>query len=99
MMSCCRIAIPGPTPLGPANGAAATPFCSLYPPPSALANVPLVMVRRVPVEVLRWDVHGCRDVVAVRTEQSPPRLCVVVTKTLRVLPVQGEDVRPDAAGV
>ena len=58
-----------------------------------------IMERCVPPEVLRRDVHGCRNVIAVSTEQSPPCLRVVVTKTLRVLPVQGEDVRPDAAGV
>lgn len=61
--------------------------------------VSFIVERRVPPEVLRRDMHGCRDVVAVSTEQGPSRLRVVVTKTLRVLPVQGEDVRPDAAGV
>ena len=61
--------------------------------------VTLVVERCIPPEVLRRNVHGCRDVVAVRTEQSPPRLRVVVTKTLRVLPMQGDDVRPDISGI
>ena len=58
-----------------------------------------IVERCVPPEVLRRDVHGCRDVVAVRPEQSPSCLCVVVAKPLRVLPVQGEDMCPDVAGV
>ena len=47
-----------------------------------------IMERRVPPEVLGRDVHGCRDVVAVRADQCPPSLCVVVAETLRVLPVK-----------
>ena len=61
--------------------------------------VTFIMECRVPPEVLRRDVHGCRDVVAVRPEQSPPCLRIVVAKPLRVLPVQGEDVCPDVSGV
>ena len=61
--------------------------------------VTLVVERCIPPEVLRRNVHGCRDVVAVSTEQGPPRLCVVVTETLRVFSMQGEDVRPDISGV
>ena len=58
-----------------------------------------IVERRVPPEVLGRDVHSCRDVVAVSTEQRPPCLRVVVTETLRVLPVQRDDVRPDIPGV
>ena len=61
--------------------------------------VSFIVKSSVPPEVLRRDVHGCRDVVAMSAEQGPPRLCVVVTETLRVLPVQGDDVRPDVSGV
>ncbi len=54
-----------------------------------MGMVSFIMERRVPAEVLRRDVHGRRDVVAVRPEQGPPCLRVVVAQPLRVLPVQG----------
>ena len=61
--------------------------------------VSFIMKGSIPAEVLGRDVHGCRDVVAVRTEQGPPRLRVVVAETLRVFSMQGDDVCPDVAGV
>ena len=61
--------------------------------------VTFIMERRVPPEVLRRNMHGCRDVVAVRAEQGPPCLRVVVAQGLRVLPVQRQDVCPDISGV
>ena len=58
-----------------------------------------VMERRVPPEVLRRNVHGCRNVIAVSTNQCPPCLGVVVAETLCVFSMQGDDVRPYVAGV
>lgn len=49
-----------------------------------------IMERRIPPEVLRRDMHGCRDVVAVRTDQCPPRLCVVVTKLPNLYALKAE---------
>ena len=58
-----------------------------------------IVERCIPPEVLRQDVHGRCDVVAVSTEQHPPYLRVVIAETLCVFSMQGEDVRPDVAGV
>ena len=43
-----------------------------------MGMVSFIMERCVPAEVLGRDVHSCRDVVAVRPEQRPPCLRVVV---------------------
>ena len=61
--------------------------------------MPLIVERRVPPEVLRRDVHGRCDVVAVGAEQGPPSLSVVVAQPFRILSMQGEDVCPDVSGV
>ena len=61
--------------------------------------VALIVECRVPAEVLRRYFHRRGDVIAVGTQQCAPRLRVVVAKPLRVLPVEGDDVRPHVAGV
>ena len=61
--------------------------------------IPLVVVGGVPAEMIRRDIHGGGDVVAICPEQVPPRLGIVIAKTGRVLPFQGDDVRPHVAGV
>ena len=53
----------------------------------------------VPPEVVGRDIHCCGDVVAVSTEQIPPRLGVVVTQPLCILPFQRDDVGPHISGV
>ena len=58
-----------------------------------------IVERCIPPEVLGRNVHGCRNVIAVSTNQCPPCLRVVVTETLCVFSMQGEDVRPDVSGV
>ena len=64
-----------------------------------MGMVALIMEGSVPAEVLGRDMHGCCDVVAMGPEQSPPCLRVVVAETLCVFSMQGDDVRPDVAGV
>jgi len=49
--------------------------------------------------MIRRDIHGGGDVVAICPEQIHPRLGIVIAKTGRVLPFQGDDVRPHVAGV
>ena len=61
--------------------------------------IPLVVVGGVPAEMIRRDIHGGGDVVAICPEKVPPRPGVVIAKTGRVLPFQGDDVRPHIAGV
>lgn len=61
--------------------------------------IPLVVVGGVPAEMIRRDIHGGGDVVAICPGQVPPRLGIVIAKTGRVLPFQGDDVRPHVAGV
>ena len=61
--------------------------------------IALIVECRVPTEVLRWDLHCRRDVIAVGAKQSAPRVRVIVPQPLRVLPVEGDDVRPHIAGV
>ena len=61
--------------------------------------ISLVMERSVPAEVLRWDLHRRGDVIAVGTQQCAPRVRMVIAQPLRVLPVEGDDVRPHVAGV
>ena len=61
--------------------------------------IPFVMEGGVPAKVLRRDFHCHRNVIAVGAKQSAPRFRVVVPQPLRVLPVEGDDVRPHVAGV
>ena len=61
--------------------------------------IPLVVVGGVPAEMIRRDIHGGGDVVAICPEQIHPRLGIVIAKTGRVLPFQGDDVRPHVAGI
>ena len=58
----------------------------------------LVVERRIPAEVLRWDVHCLCDVVPVRPQQCPPCVRVIEPKPLRVLAPERNDVRPDVSG-
>ena len=58
----------------------------------------LVVKRRVPAEVLRWDVHCLCDVVPVRPQQRPPCVRVIESQPLRVLAPERNDVRPDVSG-
>ena len=60
---------------------------------------PLVVEGGIPAEVVRRDVHGGGNVVAVGPEQVHPRLGIVVTEACGVLPFQGDDVRPHIPGV
>ena len=59
----------------------------------------LVMEGGIPAEVIRRDVHRGGDVIAVGTEQIPPRLGIVIAKTGGIFPLQGDDVGPHVAGV
>ena len=61
--------------------------------------ISLVMEGGVPAKVLRWYLHRRGDVIAVGTQQCAPCFCVVIPQPLRVLPVEGDDVRPHVAGV
>ena len=56
--------------------------------------LPLIVKGGVPAEVVRLDVHGGGDVIAVGAEQVPPCFGVVVAKARGVLPLQGENMRP-----
>ena len=59
-----------------------------------MGMVALVMEGCVPTEVLGWDIHSGGNVVAVGAEEIPPRPGIVVAQPLRVLTVEGDDVRP-----
>ena len=61
--------------------------------------VTLIVEGRVPTEILRRDLHRRGDVIAVGTQQCAPCVRMVVAQPLRVLPVEGDDVRPHVAGV
>ena len=61
--------------------------------------IPLVVVGGVPAEVIRLDIHGGGNVVAVCPEQVHPRFGVIVPKTGGILTFQGEYVCPHVAGV
>ncbi len=54
----------------------------------------LIVEGSVPAEVIRLNVHGGGDVIAICSEQVPPRFGVVIAKTRSVLTLQGEDMRP-----
>ena len=61
--------------------------------------VTLIVEGRVPTKILQWDLHRCGDVVAVGAEQCAPCVRMVIPQPLRILPVEGDDVRPHIAGV
>ena len=61
--------------------------------------IALVMEGGVPTEILRRDLHRRGDVIAVGTQQCAPCVRMVIPQPLRVLPVEGDDVRPHVAGV
>ena len=64
-----------------------------------MGMVALIMEGSVPAEVLGRNVHGGGNIVAVGAEEIPPRPGVVIAQPLRVLPFQGDDVRPHISGV
>ena len=57
----------------------------------------LIVKGGVPAEVSRRDIYGSGDFVAMGAEQIPPPVCVVIAQALCVLPLEGDDVRPDVA--
>ncbi len=59
----------------------------------------LVVKVSVPTKVTGRDIHGGGGFVAVGAEQVPPRFHIIVTEALRVLPLEGNDVRLDVAWV
>ena len=59
----------------------------------------LIVEGSVPVEVVRLDVHGGGDVIAVGPEQIPPRFGIVVAKTRGVLTLQRENMSPHIPAV
>ena len=61
--------------------------------------VSLVMERRVPTEILWRYLHRRGNVIAVGAKQSAPCVRVVIPKPRRILPVEGDDVRPHVAVV
>ena len=61
--------------------------------------IALIVECRVPAEVLRRYFHRRGDVIAVGTQQCAPCVRMVIPQPLRVLPVEGDDVRPHVAGV
>ena len=61
--------------------------------------VTFIVEGRVPAEILRGDLHRRGDVIAVGAQECAPRVRVIVPKPLRILPVEGDDVRPHVAGV
>jgi len=52
------------------------------------------MERGVPAEIAWRDIHRRGDIVAMCAEQIDPRLRVVVSQPLHILPLEGDDVRP-----
>ena len=61
--------------------------------------ITLIVKSGVPPKVVWGDVHRRGDVVAVRPEEIPPRLGVVVAQPHRVLSLEGDDVGPHISGV
>ena len=58
-----------------------------------------IVKRGVPAEVLRGDLHLLGNSVPLGAEQVHPRIRVVIAQPLRILPAEGDDVRPDIAGM
>ena len=58
-----------------------------------------MVVGGVPAEVIRRDIHGIGDIIAVGAEQVPPRFGIVIAKPGGILPLQGDDVCPHVAGI
>ena len=56
--------------------------------------MPLVVVRRVPAEVICLNTHGFRNSGALLLQQIPPRSGFVVSQTFCVFPPQRENKRP-----
>ena len=54
----------------------------------------LIVEGSVPAEMIRLNVHGGGDVIAICSEQVPPRSGVVVAKARGVLSFQRENMRP-----
>ena len=59
----------------------------------------LIMEGGVPTEVLGRDLHGGGNVIAMCTQESTPRLGVVIAQALSVLPMERDDVRPHISRV
>ena len=59
----------------------------------------LVVEGSVPVEVVGWDLHCRRDVVAVGADEISPRRGVIEAEPGRILTLEGDDVRPHISGV
>ena len=59
----------------------------------------LVVEGGVPAELTGRNVHGLRDLVAVSTEEVSPLGGVVVAQPLGILPLEGDDVRPNISRV
>lgn len=59
-----------------------------------MGMVALIMEGCVPTEVLGRDIHSGGDVVAVGAEKISPRPGIVIAQPLRVLSLQGDNVRP-----
>ena len=58
-----------------------------------------IVVSRIPVQRRHWDMKGFGKFVLLADQQLPPCRCIVITKPLRVLAMQGIDDRPDVAVV
>ena len=61
--------------------------------------VAFIVESGIPAEVAGRDVHSFCDFVAMGAEKTTPLGGVVVAQPLRILPLEGDDVRPDVAGV
>ena len=59
-----------------------------------MGMMPLVVVRRVPAEIIRLNPHSFRNSGALMLQQIPPRGGLVVSQTFRVLTPQRENERP-----
>ena len=59
----------------------------------------LVVEGSVPAEVVGWDLHCRRDVVAVRLNEISPRRSVIEAEPGSILTLEGDDVRPHVSGV
>ena len=64
-----------------------------------MGMIALVMEGRVPTKILRRDLHRHGDVVAVGAQECAPRVRMAIPQPRRVLPVEGDGVRPHVAGV